>query len=107
MKVHVYCSNFDKTEAIENAITHRVDDVAAYVPASEIIKLEVVLKIDNSKLKRGRDSYSCSLIARTKNLGSVFLNYRDIHLYRAIHLALEKMRFLIAKKYKKRIEALV
>ncbi|MCM0606517.1 MAG: hypothetical protein KA715_10545 [Xanthomonadaceae bacterium] len=107
MRIRLFCSNFKKTQAIQDEVNRYSEEVVSYIPEDQVLGIEAILKVINSDTQPGRDEYSCHLIVKTKRNGRIFLSHKDLTFGKAIRTAFLRMTAVVTKKYKKSMEAFV
>lgn len=69
-----------------------------------MVAVRVWLKIENSFLKRGKDSYLCEVEMQTKNLGVIFSKEKSKDCYESAKIAIHEVVQILNKKVEARMK---
>ncbi len=102
MKTEIYNVNFEKSAFLNEYVELFLNEKVKTLYKDEVLSVQVWVKIENSFLKRGKDSYLCEVKIHTKSLGSFFSKEKDVDCYDACKVALSEVLAMIQKKVKQR-----
>jgi ribosome-associated translation inhibitor RaiA len=102
MKTLIYNTNFEKSDFLNGYIEELLNEKIKSNLSDEVISVQVWLKVENSFLKRGRDSYLCEIKMHTKTLGALFSKEKSGDCYDSAKIAINEVITILKKRMKGR-----